>query len=875
MELFIPKIKKEKCVKKNEEKEKCKHTNKYFNYDKNTAGVPNTSEEEEPVLNDSETYINPQSDFHRAETFHEDACSQKPTFCLNNPPPRSKYGNIVEKEEDFEYVYSGSSINKELKKKKKKKKPKDKVKLTSKPIVNSKNDAKIYNSLVLKRVNAKKNITNTKNFHPMGRKTLLDINNMNDYDVLEYPHDESVVYQHEKHDDMTMCTDEQEEMREGYINELNEYEEWSSNSDEDVEEAIKRIACGVGSVDALMADGSTPSGIFCGDFLEDRKNHSHNSGFYDDHRAISGHANIENKKEVKRGRKSEGLDIRKVPFDKVVLADELLKELDKNETFFDTEKGNEYDGDGVMIYSDPIGSEMMLTTNKNEGGKTIEISKGIPVVSPLTKFKQMFIKASRLPEEVSVIARAKELDDIQTSIRFGNLNMSEIDTEVNIEDYVHSGIEIPDKNKKAGKKAKDAHDENDDGVYMNDNVYRDTTINECDKDSSYNNNTHRAYITHIGSEGDEEGTSRRATLSFDIDIDSDAYGSESFHTDKDKVGVDEFDFEKESQEEHDTVLLNKKMKDLTQKMIKHEKNVKRIVSDYELNGLNKVLMKGTVLDIFMFDVLECIRKRPNETILKTDGSIINGNLSNAKYLDGSNLLAMNASNVVWKEKDIFSLCSQLVSLQSERDSFRSRVCASTNLYDGISDGEKQAILGDPCDMTYCEKYFRPPVGTERPCIWETECVCYLIGQYNIFPDTLDRVVSDTSFIGREFYTPDEEREFHNSGWPKEKRACLLCYDIAMLYAYYYYKRNDQSAPFLLQNHWNKIEGEFSYGPSLCFPLVDNDTRWTGFIAPKVMRILSSLRPYKTNVYDGVSMKKVSCFVEVCQDFWLASTALEE
>ncbi|MHA1683247.1 MAG: hypothetical protein ACTSUE_20075, partial [Promethearchaeota archaeon] len=327
-------------------------------------------------------------------------------------------------------------------------------------------------------------------------------------------------------------------------------------------------------------------------------------------------------------------------------------------------------------------------------------------------------------------------------------------------------------------------------------------------------------------------------------------------------------------DERDDSILTEKMNNMTKKMVMHEKRVKKIVSDVNLTGLCTVMMKGTVLDIFMYDILECIRRRPSESVVLSNGKILAGSEGLSDYrIKGSNLRMGRASSLVWKEQDIFSLCGQLVDLQRERNIYRQKVMGVSGLWDDMAASDKRAVLGDPCDVSYCGRYFRPPVGYERPCVWETECVCYLIGQSTIFPDTLDRVVSDTAFIGREFYTPDKDSELRNRSWPEERRACLLCYDIATLYAHYYYKRNDQSAPFLLQNHWNKTEGENAYLPALCFPLTDNDNRWTGFIAPKVMRILTSLRPYETNVHVNGTMKTVPCFVEACQDFWLASTAL--
>jgi hypothetical protein len=727
------------------------------------------------------------------------------------------------------------------------------------------------------------------------------------YDMMEFPQDDAFAYSRQL----------QGVSLGGGVPE--EDEGWSSSSGEDVEEVIHRIVHGKGSVSAVMADGSEPAGIFVGMTEEELKNLSGTSPRSSGKGGGGGGRSPA--KKGKRGRKSEGLNIRRIPFDRVALAEELLKEVQSYKAFPglgietpDTPGGRrivqatDSTSQTLMIQGDPIRSEMMLTSNHRDGAKNKELSKGIPVVSPLTRLKQMFVKASRLPEEAAVIARAKELDEIQASIRFGKLNESAVHVNSNIQDYVRSGKVVdefsdmeefavgeegtsyggggaPDPEEMERRFAQSYYPEGADGIRppsltvaqnaeygdeqyavlslevdtedddrMTSDSYSEKKSFEADQPEEDEENPLLHRLDEAFGEG-EEGRSRAA---------SDPSAGASHERSSSSTRADY------TKPRRDDSILMERMNSMTKKMVMHEKRVKKIVSDDNLAGLCTVMMKGTVLDIFMYDILECIRRRPSEGVVLSDGKILRGQTHVA---EGSPLRMGRANKVMWKEQDIFSLCGQLVDLQRERTLYRQKVMGVSGLWDDMSSSDKRAVLGDPCDVSYCGRYFRPPVGCERPCVWETECVCYLIGQSNIFPDTLDRVVSDTAFIGREFYTPDKDSELRNRSWPEERRACLLCYDIATLYAHYYYKRNDQSAPFLLQNHWNKTEGENAYSPALCFPLIDNDNRWTGFIAPKVMRILTSLRPYETNVHVNGTMKTVPCFVEACQDFWLASTAL--
>jgi hypothetical protein len=810
---------------------------------------------------------------------------QHQLFHVSDPPSRDAAGAIVEHEEDYEMVMVGTGANRGLKRKKKKKPEKQIVKLTPSPASDNTVHARLRGALIHPVDGASDSTVPPFEPHPVGRRTLAGVANTSEYDTLEYPQDTAFIYSGR-----------------------DEADAWSSSSGEDVEEVVHRIARGKGSVPALMADGSQPLGIFLGMTEEEEE-----AAVAEGHHGESQKSGKRKpSKKGKRGRKSEGLDIRRVPFQRVALAEDLMRQVD----LYKEASGLMLDGplgvsanisDELLIQHSPIQSEMMLTTNRegdsSSSSASKEVSKGIPVVSPLTRIKQMFLKASRLPEEAAVIARAKELDNIQASIRFGNLNESQVHVNANIREYVHSGKEEAQRFLSTDPDAP--------ADYLEEEYHREETIHEGR--SGYSEHMlddggiaqQPASITRARSDTGEEYSILSLSVETDgVDpvhetstgggaVDDSAIGdvdeqmkdhAEAQALSKDEEegaapasstltaheSVVQHDREARSSEEY---VLTKKMNGMTKRMVLHEKKIKKIVSDKNLDGLCNVMMKGTVMDVFMYDILECIRRRPTESVVLTNGSVLRGGSDSDAMARASSLRMAPARAVVWKETDIFSLSSQLVGLQMERLIYREKVMGVSGLWDDMTQSDKRAVLGDACDVSYCGRYFRPPVGFERPCMWETECVCYLIGQSNIFPDTLDRVVSDTSFIGREFYTPDEEAKLKNKTWPKARRACLLCYDMATLYAHYYYKRNDQSAPFLLQNHWNKTEGENAYSPALCFPLVDNDNRWTGFIAPKVMRILTSLRPYETNVHVNGTMKTVPCFVEACQDFWLASTAL--
>lgn len=295
--------------------------------------------------------------------------------------------------------------------------------------------------------------------------------------------------------------------------------------------------------------------------------------------------------------------------------------------------------------------------------------------------------------------------------------------------------------------------------------------------------------------------------------------------------------------------IQERMNDLTKRLIRGEKESKRIVSDASLVGLG-IQMKATVLDAIMFDWVECVQMRDGEKIVP-------------HFEDGKAVCrTMGAKEIVWSQRDMFSLCSQLVSLQEQRYIYRSSI-------EGLSIKEileQNPYLGEPCSRVYDEKFFRPPVGSERPCRFGNQCVMFLLGQMSVFPDTLNRVVNEIGFPAREFYRPEELRAFKNRKWPKKRRSCLMCYEMAMQYAFYYYRRDNRDAPFVIQNHWNKIEGENSYPPASMYPLEDNERRWTGFILPKVKRTLTSLRPSTTLVRVGDTVRRLPCFVEASQDF---------
>jgi hypothetical protein len=296
--------------------------------------------------------------------------------------------------------------------------------------------------------------------------------------------------------------------------------------------------------------------------------------------------------------------------------------------------------------------------------------------------------------------------------------------------------------------------------------------------------------------------------------------------------------------------IQERMNELTKRLIRGEKESKRIVSDASLVGLG-IQMKETVLNAIMFDWTECVQMRDGEKIVP-------------HFEDGGSGLCktVGTKEIVWSQRDMFSLCSQLVSLQEQRYIYRSSI-------EGLSIKEileQNPYLGEPCSRVYDEKFFRPPVGSERPCRFGNQCVMFLLGQMSVFPDTLNRVVNEIGFPAREFYRPEELRAYKNRKWPKKRRSCLMCYEMAMQYAFYYYRRDNRDAPFVIQNHWNKIEGENSYPPASMYPLEDNERRWTGFILPKVKRTLTSLRPSTTLVRVGETVRRLPCFVEASQDF---------
>ncbi len=844
-----------------------------------------------------------------------------PLFSVSDPVARDSRGSIVEREDDYEEVFVLTGGKRGRKRKKKKKPEKQIVKLTPKSFSDQTKSRQLHAALGIQNPETEGD-KYMDDADPTGRRTLAGVRDLAAYDMMEYPQDDAFAYNR---------PEEYAYYGEGLSREEEEehYESGSSSSGEDIEEAVHRIIHGKGTMSALTVDGSAPRGIFLGLTEEERQRQEEEqsgSGTSSCIPTTDGTSTVgskQTKKKGKRGRKSEGLDIHRVPFNKVVLAEDLWDAVNacrnrgrqeglpgEEDIHTDRQSGRNLprgkkiqgiaDNQDLMIRTDPIRSEMMRTTNRRNSttGAYSQQSQGIPVVSPLTKVKQMFMHASRVPEEAAVLARAREMDDIQASIRFGNLNESEVHIESNIREFVQCGkvddVQSPQLLLHEESIVEEGN-RKDAAMFPPSStrdsfspLQRDGSSMEEPKVSPTGSLYYTEYeerevmtapmpsITRMEIPDTQEAYS---VLSLDVDTSERGIQGASLlvpdisrHEDSEDEDEDEGQRERKeeesrAEEEPRPRLLCDEMQRMTERMVKHEKRVKKIVSDKHLFGLSTMMMKGTVLDIFMYDILECIRKRPNESVILTNGKILRGNSMEANRAASSSLRMANAYNIVWKERDIFSLCSQLVDLQEERKVYREIAMGMGRMWQDMDSDTKRSILGDACDVSYCGRYMRPPVGFERPCVWETECVCYLMGQAGIFPDTLDRVVSDTAFIGREFYTPDKDKLMKNRAWPKKRRSCMICYDIAMLFAYYYYKRNNKDAPFLLMNHWNKVEGENAYSPAQCFPLIDNDKRWTGFIAPKVMRVLTSFRSYEMNVRVNGTMKTVPCFVEACQDFW--------
>jgi hypothetical protein len=342
------------------------------------------------------------------------------------------------------------------------------------------------------------------------------------------------------------------------------------------------------------------------------------------------------------------------------------------------------------------------------------------------------------------------------------------------------------------------------------------------------------------------------------------------------------------------VPVNERMGDLIFEMVAKEKNNKNIVSDEDLAILHSVTMKKTILDWWMYDLIECIRRRRNEVIVKTDGRIMRGStilVGTTDYMDvmnasdrdlhgilsatgmdkasllppSANRFGIGVNDVVWKEEDIFSVVSQIVEKQRTRHFYRNIMDDTRRDYFRYKNALTKE-LGSPLGAAHCARYLRAPVDRERPCIWGNQCVAYLACQSGVFSDTIDRVANESCFTCREFYTADEEVLLNGKPWPEKQRSCLLCYAIAMKFMFYYYKRMGKDAPYILQNHCNKTEGEDSYAIGNCFPMKEENGRKTGFLAPVVMRYLTSLRISKTHVIVGTSVETVPCFVEVNQDF---------
>jgi hypothetical protein len=502
----------------------------------------------------------------------------------------------------------------------------------------------------------------------------------------------------------------------------------------------------------------------------------------------------------------------------------------------------------------------------------------IPMVSPLTSLNQIFVQSKRIPSEVDVLAKAYEMDQILYLIGNGVTNEAHIS--------LNPGMELQSIRGGGGDAGSDSTTivdsemTNDFVGYIMDGDGKLPELGITEEDLR---------LFGESAPPKESALARPELLGLDL-------GEEEEDGDRVKRGKVRGGGRGRSSRPHPAdVPVNERMGDLISEMVAKEKNNKNIVSDEDLDILHRVTMKKTIVDWWMYDVTECIRRRRNEVIVKSDGRIVRGStilVGTTDYMDvmnaqehdldtilsatgmdkssstsanSANRFGIRASDMVWKEEHIFSMVAQIVERQRTRHFYRNIMDDTRRDYYRYKNALMKE-LGSALGVGHCARYLRAPVDRERPCIWGNQCVAYLACQSGVFSDTIDRVANEACFTCREFYTADEESLLNGKPWPEKQRSCLLCYAIAMKFMFYYYKRMGKDAPYLLQNHCNKTEGEDSYAIGNCFPMKEENGRKTGFLAPVVMRYLTSLRISKTHVLVGTTVETVSCFVEVNQDF---------
>lgn len=531
------------------------------------------------------------------------------------------------------------------------------------------------------------------------------------------------------------------------------------------------------------------------------------------------------RKKSSRGRKRDGIDMKDTPKERVILTEDLWKSLtdSENNVVF---SGMEKDFPDLM---------------KENIGNTVR-NLNTTIVSPLTVLDNVYVQSSRTPEEIAVIARSNEWDAIQERMKFGKACGLTHEPFVNNIENKEIG-EIDDEEDKDSQ-VKSAKEQEKPGLSVLKSIeeLKDSSTH-CEQDEI--EMEEKIQDNHEGEQVEEQ--EEQDGYFNDINRDYDNSYDESEDVDDENTNEVE---EKEKTTKLKNVENNSiqdKMNSLTRLLIRKEKEKKRIVSDARMIGFD-IMMKGSVLEALMFFWLESIQMRPGEIIEKKGEKGV--------------LYKVQSNTMVWNEQEIFSLCSQLVSLQEQKSIYRENI-KGLKVKEIL---EQNPSFGEPCDMNHDECFLRPAVGSERPCRFGNECFLFCIGQSTVFPDTLNRVVNETAFPGREFYRPEELRRYKNRPWPKKRRSCLICYEMAMMYLFLYYRRDNRNPPFVIQNHWNKIEGENAYTHSRMYPLEDNEKRWTGFVLPKVMRSPTSLRASKTYVTVNGELRKIPCYVQASQNF---------
>ena len=519
-----------------------------------------------------------------------------------------------------------------------------------------------------------------------------------------------------------------------------------------------------------------------------------------------------------RGRKRDGIDMEDTPSDRVVMTEDLWKVV------------SDYEDMRVFSALERDTPDLM----KQNMGKKIK-NLNTTIVSPLTVLDNIYVQSSRTPEEIAIISQANEWDAIQERMKVGKSagirHESFVDRVSPQRDQDHSTrlfeAEKAEK-EEIGRTDQDGDEYGDVLPVCDGGIVAEKEAEEIKEEGStcptldILETAKRIYLEE-GEEGEQGEDLGHVSTESCVEKDS-ARGTST-----------------------PALSIQENMSALTRKLIRKEKEAKKIVSDARMVGFD-IMMKGSVLEALMFFWLEAIQMRPGEEIAKTGPK--------------GKMCTVKSGVLTWNEQGIFSLASQLVSLHEQRDIYRTHI-KGLNVKEIL---EQNPSFGEPCDMNHDDSFLRPAVGSERPCRFGIECFLYSIGQSTVFPDTLNRVVNETAFPGREFYRPEEVRLYQNRRWPKRRRSCLICYEMAMMYIFLYYRRDNRDPPFVIQNHWNKIEGENAYSHARMYPLEDNEKRWTGFVLPKVMRCPTSLRASKTIVKVNGELKKVPCYVQASQNF---------